>query len=183
MKKQIPNMLSTLRLFMIPAFVVCYFKYTAGWKAAISAIIYVVAWLTDALDGYLARRNNWITDVGKLLDPLADKLMQLAAAVCFTVDNKIFLIVVIPLLIKEFGMLFASIRIMRTKNVVVAASWYGKVATVLLFICAFTRLVVRNNPTLDIVIALIMLACMLFSLVMYYIKDFKGKYSLTLFHK
>lgn len=172
-------MLSVLRLIMIPAFVVCYFKQ----KAYISAIIYVAAWATDVLDGYLARRNNWITDLGKFLDPMADKLMQLAAALCFTMENAVFLIVVIPLLIKEFGMLFASLRITNTQNIVVSSDWYGKLATVLLFVCAFTRLLVRGNPVLDIIIAVFMLACMIFSLLMYYFKVFRGKYKLNLFHK
>lgn len=178
MKKQIPNMLSVLRLCMIPVFVVCYFKYTVGWKAFIAAGIYVIAWATDALDGYLARRNNWITDLGKFLDPLADKLMQLTAAICFTIENSIFLIVVIPLLIKEFGMLFASMYIHKKRNVVVSSNWYGKLATILLFLCAFTRLIIKGNPTLDIVIAVLMLACMIFSLLMYYFKEYKGKYNL-----
>ncbi len=179
MKRQIPNMLSVLRLLMIPLFVVCYFKNENG----VAATVYVLAWITDALDGYLARRNNWITDLGKILDPLADKLMQLTAAVCFTCDNKIFLIVVIPLLIKEFGMLFAAVKIKKQHNIVVAASWYGKVATVLLFICAFTRILVRNNPVFDIILAVFMLFCMVFSLIMYYLKDFKGKYDLKLINR
>ncbi len=183
MKRQIPNMLSCLRLLMIPIFVVCYFKYSSGSKTAIAATVYLLAWLTDALDGYLARRNNWITDLGKILDPLADKLMQLTAAICFAIENSVFYFVAIPLFIKEFVMTIAAIKIKRQKNIVVAASWYGKVATVLLFICAFLRIVIRNNPTLDIFMALFMLSCMIFSLVMYYFKIFKGKYDLTIINR
>ncbi len=183
MKKQIPNMLSVLRLLMIPIFVICYFKYTSGSKTAIAAIVYLLAWLTDALDGYLARRNNWITDLGKILDPLADKLMQLTAAVCFAVENTVFYIVVIPLFLKELVMTIAAIKIKRQKNIVVAASWYGKVATVLLFISAFLRLIVRNNATFDIFLAIFMLSCMIFSLVMYYFKIYKGKYDLKIINR
>ncbi len=180
MKRQIPNILSMIRLCMIPVFIVCYFKYTFGWRSFISAGVYVLAWITDVLDGYLARRNGWITDLGKFLDPLADKLMQLAAALCFATENLLFLIVVIPLLIKEFGMLFASLKIMEKRDVVVASNWYGKLATVLLFVCAFTRIVVRNSPTLDVILAVSMLTLMVFSLLMYYFKDFKGKYHLSI---
>ena len=179
MKKQIPNILSTIRLFMIPAFVITYFKY----RAWISAVIYVAAWLTDALDGYLARRNNWITDVGKILDPLADKCMQFAAAVCFSIEDPIFLLVAIPMFVKEIAMLLAAVLIAKTKNVVVASSWYGKVATVLLFLCAFTKILVRHNHIFNVIIAVFMLTCMIFSFLMYYFKDFKGKYKLELFHK
>ncbi len=181
MKRQIPNMLSVLRLFMIPVFVWSYFKYTMMPKVFISAGVYFLAWLTDALDGYLARRNGWITDLGKLLDPLADKLMQIAAAACFTVDNKLFYIVLIPLVIKECGMIFASMAILRKSKVVVQAHWYGKVATVILFGCAFIRIVVRNSPVLDWVICGMMLCLLVFSLTMYYLRDFRGKYDFKLF--
>ncbi len=181
MKKQIPNILSVLRLFMVPVFIYCYFTFSSGTKSLIATGVYVLAWFTDALDGYLARRNNWITDAGKILDPLADKFMQLAAAVCFTVDNKVFLFVVIPLLIKEFGMLFAAIRIMKTQKVVVSSSWYGKVTTVVLFLCAFSRTAIRGNAELDICLVIIMVSMMIFSLLMYYFKDFKGKYNQEIF--
>lgn len=177
-KKQIPNILSVIRLFMVPVFIVYYFRYSVLPKTLISAGVFILAWITDALDGYLARRNNWITDVGKILDPLADKLMQLAAAVCFSIDNKIFLIFLIPLVIKELMMLIGAIIVMRSKKTVVQASWYGKVATVLLFICALTRIIIRGSAVFDTVIASVMLATMLFALVMYYFKDFKGKYNI-----
>ena len=183
MKKQIPNMLSVLRLFMVPLFFYTYFEYTEGPKQYIAVGVYVLAWLTDALDGYLARRNNWITDVGKILDPVADKLMQFTAALCFTIDNSIFLIMLIPLIIKEIGMLFGTVAILKRKKVVVQASWYGKVATVLLFGCALLRLIIRDNATLDVVLCVTMLCVMLFSITMYYVKDFKGKYDLKVFRK
>ncbi len=183
MKKQIPNILSCLRLMMIPVFVVFYFKYEELPGTFTAAYVYAAAWLTDALDGYLARRNGWITNVGKILDPLADKLMQCAAAVCFTIDSPIFFIVLIPLLVKELGMLFGALTIMRKRKVVVQSSWYGKLATVLLFTFAFLRTGIRNSVALDIAICILMLSTMVFSLVMYYVKQFKGQYHIELFHK
>lgn len=177
-KRQIPNILSVVRLFMVPVFIVYYFRYTVLPKTLVSAGVFVLAWLTDALDGYLARRNNWITDIGKILDPLADKLMQLAAAACFSIDNKIFLLFLIPLVLKEVIMLIGAVIVMRRKKIVVQASWYGKVATVLLFICALARIIVRGSAAFDTVIASIMLAAMLFALLMYYYKDYKGKYNI-----
>ncbi len=178
-KRQIPNILSTLRLLMVPLFIIGYFKC----KVYIAAIIYVVAWLTDALDGYLARRNGWITDVGKILDPIADKIMQLAAAICFALENSIFFIVVALLFLKELGMLYASVRIKKEHNIVVAANWFGKLSTVVLFLCAFLRLMIRDNPVLDMVVVFTMIICMVFALTMYYFKVFRGKYQLNVFHK
>lgn len=182
-KRQIPNILSVIRLFMIPVFIIYYFEYTALPKTLIPAGVFILAWITDALDGYLARRNSWITDIGKILDPLADKLMQIAAAVCFSIDNKIFLVFLIPLVMKEVIMLIGAVIVMRRKKIVVQASWYGKVATVLLFICALARIIVRGSHVFDTVIASVMLASMLFALVMYYFKDFKGKYNIKGFQR
>lgn len=161
---------------MIPMFVISYFKY----KPYIAAIVYVVAWITDALDGYLARKNNWITDVGKILDPLADKLMQLTAAICFTVDNLIFLTVLIPLVLKELIMLIGGMLVIRRKKIVVQAHWYGKVATVVIFVCALLRILIRANLALDITVCAIMFGMMLFALLMYYFKVFRGKYNETI---
>ena len=142
-----------------------------------------MAWFTDALDGYLARRNNWITDVGKILDPLADKLMQAAAAVCFAIDNKLFLAVAIPLVLKELSMLIGGVLVTRRQNTVVQARWYGKLATVILFLCAFLRIIIRNSMALDITICAIMLGMLIFSFLMYYFKVFKGKYNETIRNK
>lgn len=181
--KHIPNILSFIRLLMIPVFVVYYFKYSEPSVTYKAALIYLLAWFTDALDGYLARKNNWITDLGKVLDPVADKLMQFAAALCFAVDNAWFLIVAIPLFIKETIMLIGGILVKRRKKVVVQALWYGKLATVILFICALLRIFIRDSIALDSVICVVMLSMLIFSLMMYYLKVFKGKYNETIRNK
>jgi cardiolipin synthase len=160
---------------MIPVFVYTYFEYTEMPLSLIAALVYIIAWVTDVLDGYLARRNNWITDVGKILDPIADKLMQIAAAICFALDNPIFWAVAIPLIIKEFSMLIGGIIVVKAKKAVVQALWYGKFATVVLFACAFTRIMVRGNAILDYVIAAVMIATLLFALTMYYLKVFRKR--------
>lgn len=178
--RQIPNMLSVLRLLMIPAFVLLYFKDGAE---PYTAAIYILAWATDVLDGWLARRNGWITDLGKILDPLADKLMQLAAAVCFTISDRIFLIVLIPLILKELCMLAGALLIMRTQKLVEPSHWYGKFASAFIFLCSVALILVRGCAILDIILACAMLAVMLFALVMYYFRDFRGKYNLSLLHK
>lgn len=173
--KHIPNILSVFRLLMIPVFVFVYFEY----DGYIAAGIYVLAWITDALDGYLARRNNWITDIGKILDPLADKLMQLAAAVCFAIENPVFWAVAVPLFLKELAMLIGGVIVIKRKHTVTQALWYGKLATIILFVCAFLKIIIRNNQTFDITICAIMLTTLLFALIMYYLKVFKGNFNET----
>ncbi len=173
--RYIPNILSVIRLLMIPLFVYSYFEYNTPSDCYIAAAIYVLAWFTDALDGYLARRNNWITDAGKILDPLADKLMQITAALCFTIDNIMYLVLLIPIVLKELAILVGGILVIKRSKTVVQARWYGKVATVILFLCAFLRIIVRNNATLDIIICTVMVTMLIFSLLMYYLKVFKEK--------
>ena len=77
--RHIPNILSGLRILMVGAFI----YFFVNEQYLICLIIYAAAFLTDLLDGYLARRFGWTTDVGKVLDPLADKLMLLTALACF----------------------------------------------------------------------------------------------------
>jgi len=173
--RHIPNILSVIRLLMIPMFVYSYFEYNTPSNCYIAAAIYALAWFTDALDGYLARRNNWITDAGKILDPLADKLMQITAALCFTIDNIMYLVLLIPIVLKELAILVGGILVIKRNKKVVQARWYGKVATVILFLCAFLRIIVRNNTTLDIIICTVMVTMLVFSLLMYYLKVFKEK--------
>lgn len=171
--KNIPNILSFIRLLMIPVFVYTYFAFDTYPRTFISAGVYLLAWVTDALDGYLARRNNWITDLGKWLDPLADKAMQFTAAICFAVDNFVFMLVVIPMFLKELLMLIGGMVIVKRKNIVVQALWYGKVATIILFACAFFRIIIRHNRIFDVVVAVLILTTMIFALVMYCIRTMK----------
>ena len=80
-------------------------------------------------------------------------------------------------------MLYASVRIKKEHNIVVAANWFGKLSTVILFLCAFTKLIIRNNGVLDVIVVSVMIICMAFALAMYYFKVFRGKYRLNVFHK
>lgn len=178
MKRQIPNILSVLRLFMIPLFVVFYFKDSEAPAVYYTAGIYILAWTTDILDGFLARHNGWITEAGKILDPVADKLMQLTVAICFTVDNRIFLFLLVPTVIKELAIIIGALIIIKKQKSVEPSHWYGKAASAALFLCSVIRIVFRGNDTLDIVLCTVMVTVMLFALVMYYIKDFRGKYVL-----
>ncbi|MEA5060280.1 CDP-diacylglycerol--glycerol-3-phosphate 3-phosphatidyltransferase [bioreactor metagenome] len=122
--KHIPNILSGLRLGMVGVFL--YFFRRDDYLAAL--IIYATAFLTDILDGYLARRNGWISNLGKILDPLADKLMLLCALACFYVKG--WLPLFIPLIAagKELTMLVGGLFMLGKKNVVVVSDWWGKFA-------------------------------------------------------
>ena len=121
----IPNVLTILRMILIPVFVVLFFK---GLKMA-SLGVFCAASLTDMLDGYLARKLNQITDFGKLFDPLADKLMVITAMVCQTFWGPLPLIAVIIVAAKELVMVLGGM-FMLNKGVVVYSNYFGKTAQV-----------------------------------------------------
>jgi CDP-diacylglycerol--glycerol-3-phosphate 3-phosphatidyltransferase len=90
-------------------------------------ITYVAAIASDMLDGYLARRNNWVSNVGKVLDPLADKLMLIAALACFCVKGWLPWFIFIIAAAKEVIMIIGGL-VLYKRNIVVYADWFGKIA-------------------------------------------------------
>lgn len=135
----LPNMLTMGRIFMIPLFV--WFTYDADpFYSMLAALIFTLAALTDVIDGFLARRWNMITVVGKLLDPLADKLIVLAALVMMTRLGRIPAWVVIVLLSREF--IVSGLRqIAASEGLVIAAGQEGKWKTSLQLVGIITLLV------------------------------------------
>lgn len=121
----LPNKLTVLRVIMIPAFIAAYL--VEGFFLAL--VLFVVACLTDMLDGMIARKWNLVTNFGALMDPLADKLLVMAAILCFLHSRLVHVVVVIVLLAREF--LVTSIRLVAAgKGIVIAADKWGKLKTV-----------------------------------------------------
>ena len=83
-KSNIPNILSVFRICLVPVFI---YLFMVAEKQITAIAVFLLAGLTDVIDGILARKNNWITDVGKILDPFADKCMQIAALVCLALSG------------------------------------------------------------------------------------------------
>ena len=121
----IPNVLTMIRLLLIPVFVALFFT---GHKFA-ALCVFVAASLTDMLDGYLARKLNQITDFGKLFDPLADKLMVLTAMVCQGIAGVFPWAAIAVVACKELVMVTGGM-FMLSKNVVVYSNYIGKTAQV-----------------------------------------------------
>ncbi len=122
--RHIPNILCVLRILMVGVFVA--FFVQEQYLACI--IVYCLAFFTDILDGYLARHNNWITDLGKLLDPFADKLMLIVTLICFYCKGWLPLAVLVIVAIKELLMMFGGLFVLKKKNFVVFSDWFGKTA-------------------------------------------------------
>ena len=86
--KQIPNCISAFRILLIPLYVLLFFeaiRIPSAKPLASAGFVFILAGISDALDGFLARHYHWITDIGKLLDPLADKLLEVVVSICLAV--------------------------------------------------------------------------------------------------
>ena len=129
-KWNIPNALSVLRIALIPAFVTLYLLGQDWWAFG----VLLVSGLTDAVDGFVARRFNMITDCGKLLDPLSDKLTQVAVVICLTTRYTELLPLTVLCFVKESAQAVGGILLLRKKVQAQGAKWFGKVSTVLFYV-------------------------------------------------
>lgn len=133
----VPNILTYLRLLCVPAFIAVFFAVdpSRNLNVYISLIIFSFASLTDLADGYIARKFNVVSDLGKMLDPLADKLLQVSAVVCLCINDfisvselgKLFIVFPILLGAKELFMLGWGIKL-ANKNIIVHSNIFGKIA-------------------------------------------------------
>ena len=126
----LPNRLTVLRVCMVPVFVVFMLWNGLGSSAKyVAAVIFILASMTDWLDGYLARKNNLVTDFGKFMDPLADKLLVCSAMICMIELDRLPAWVVIIIIGREF--IISGFRLIAAENgVVIAANYWGKFKTV-----------------------------------------------------
>lgn len=136
----LPNKLTMLRIIMIPVFIIV--LMTGHYY--ISAVIFILASATDALDGHIARKHNLVTNFGKIMDPLADKLLVISALICLVDLGDIAGWMVIVILAREFTV--TGLRtVAAAQGIVIAAGMLGKIKTVLQMI-AVPALLLQNWP-------------------------------------
>ena len=124
----LPNKLTTLRMILIIPFVICMLVGRSGNLRFLALAIFVIASMTDWLDGYLARKNHLVTNFGKFMDPLADKLLVSAAMICLVELGRLPAWIVIIIISREFAI--SGFRLIASDNgIVIAASWWGKFKT------------------------------------------------------
>jgi len=129
MFKHVPNILTIVRFLLIPIIVI--FAFEDNYIATI--IVLTISGLTDVLDGYIARKYNLISNFGKLMDPLADKMTQVALLGTLTIQKIIPIWIIVIVIIKEFLMVSGA-SFLYGKELVVSSKWYGKLTTVLFYI-------------------------------------------------
>ncbi|MBE6889507.1 MAG: CDP-alcohol phosphatidyltransferase family protein [Ruminococcaceae bacterium] len=170
---KLPNLLTLVRIALIPLFVYVFLwedgmiqadidmmEKTNGYLLA--AIIVVISGLTDAADGYIARKFNMITDLGKALDPFADKLTQAAVVVCLVIRyNEIWWLVAALftfIVVKEITLLIMALLFLKKGQDLGGAKWFGKVSTIVFYVLV---IVLIGAPSVNTLAAAIMIGVML----------------------
>lgn len=169
-----PNKLTIARVIMIPFFVAFLMYDIAGdvgkW---IALVIFIAASITDTLDGYIARKYHLVTNFGKFMDPLADKLLVCSALICFTATGKLAAWITIIIIAREF--IISGFRLVAADNgIVIAASYWGKFKTVSQMIMIILMIMDIQNgafQTLITVFIVIAVALTLISLADYIMKN------------
>lgn len=156
----IPNVLSLFRLALIPAIVATYLTDQPIW---VPALLLALSGLTDLFDGAIARHFNQISEIGKLLDPIADKLTQVAVVVSLAIKIPPLRWLVGIVVLKELLQGIGGLLLLRTDVKVHAAEWFGKISTVLFYVVMVAIVVFPEMPqallyTLIVLVALAMIA-------------------------
>lgn len=140
----LPNLLSCLRLLLIPAIVRAYLHQS---NALLTAALVVLSGLTDLADGFIARRYHMTSDLGKILDPVADKLTQVAVLACLTARHPLMLIPLVLLVVKEIAAGIMGLMVIHRTGEVHGADWHGKVSTALLYATMTLHLLWTGIPS------------------------------------
>ena len=168
----LPNSITVFRLGLIPVFVWQFLED----KLEIAALIFFTAWVSDVMDGYIARKFELVTNFGKIFDPFADKLMTLTAlfliAIKFSGDFPWLWAIMIILFVKEATLAIGGILLYKKIKEVVGANWMGKIAT-FLFTSAIILMMFDTTRNAATVIVWIALAAAFIALVTYVINFFK----------
>ena len=176
-KENIPNILTIIRFILIPFI----FFSVISHHYLTALIIFTLSAITDVLDGYIARKYNYITDIGKLIDPLADKLTQISLLLSLTILNILPWWIFAIVFIKEVLMVTTASLLYKKKDVVVYSKWYGKLATVLFYLAIVMSLLMNNFDLgipfrIDLYLYYLAILATLFSLIMYAIQFVISKF-------
>ena len=168
MNMNLANKLTLLRVLMIPVYLVLW-SLDLGWSGYAALAVFILASLTDMLDGQIARRRNLVTDFGKFMDPLADKVLVTTAMICFCSMGRFPAWAVVVVIFREFAV--SGLRLIAVEGGrVIAAGWSGKVKTA----CTMVGLCVMhlNVPVLvDQICMWIIVVTTVYSGVEYFVQN------------
>ncbi len=162
------NKITLFRVLLIPVFlIVLYIDFPFHDLAALG--IFILACLSDFLDGYIARHHNQVTDFGKFMDPIADKVLVIAAMIIFVSWQRMPAWILVVVIARELGV--SALRLIAVDNGrVIAAGWSGKVKTASTMVC-ICLILALNLPTLDLICNGVILVTTAYSGLEYFIKN------------
>ncbi len=168
----IPNLLSAIRILLIPVFM---WLYLVRDDITATVIVLVLSGLTDALDGFIARHFQMVSDFGKALDPFADKLTQLAMLCCLVIRFPRMIWLIAVLCVKEIFVAATQLAVINKTEVVLGSDWHGKVTTILLYAVMILHLLWLDMPdSLSWTLVLLCMGMVLLSGVLYGIRNIRA---------
>ena len=161
----LPNKLTILRTLMIPVFLFFLLTdYAGDYSKWIAVVVFILASLTDFLDGHIARKYNLVTNFGKFMDPLADKLLVCSAMIALVGMHRLSSIVAIIIIAREF--IISGFRLIASDNgIVIAASYWGKVKTVVQMIMSILLIIHFEHPVFRIINPIFIYAAVLLTII------------------
>ena len=162
--KHVPNILTVIRLILVPVIIL----FISMDNYLLAFIIFTLSAITDVVDGIIARKFNAISDFGKLIDPLADKLTQISVLLTLSIKEIIPFWIICVLLVKELILIIGA-SFLYGKNLVVSSKWYGKLTTVIMYLAVVSSFAIKafNLPHFDIYLYSIAVILAIFSLFSY----------------
>ncbi len=158
----IANKLTIIRVVLVPLFVLFLLTDFTPYNRWIAFAIFVIATITDKLDGTIAKKYNMVTNFGKFMDPIADKLLVSSALICLTALGEIPTWIVLVIIAREF--VISGIRLIAADNgVAIAASWWGKLKTISQM--AMIIIILMNIPALNILAQIVMYLSVVLTIV------------------
>jgi len=182
----IPNILTIIRLCLMPVFLVVYFLPIEDARMWAMGVL-LVSFVTDMLDGFIARTFNQITNLGKILDPIADKLMQITVLICLAIFNKSLIWIVVFVFIKDAILGIGAIY-MYKRGIIGAANWFGKIScfvslvSTLVLIFPFSQPLSQNSVMMLAIAIAFVNACALVSYSVRFYKTAFRKPKVTAFY-
>ncbi len=161
----IPNLLTMLRIVLLPFII---WSYVGLHNLPLTIVLLAVSALSDVLDGAIARKFNMVSDLGKALDPVADKLTQVSLVLCLAFTHPLMWYLLAFCVVRETVMLILGLITMKRTNGVFSAKWYGKVSTAMLYATGLSLLIFPKMPDwLSTLLIVLCMICVLLALVLY----------------
>lgn len=169
----IPNLMGYFRVLLIPVFCWLYLTAQSTRDYLLAAIVVLVSSLTDLFDGMVARKFNMVTELGKIVDPVADKLTHAALAVCLAVRYPLMWALIALMAVKEGYMAVMGIIFLKKGTMLNGAKWFGKICTASLFVGLMVLFLFPYLPTLAVNSIIIVLMILMTITLLMYIPEFK----------